>query len=108
MSYLSLLGLGLMVFVSTDIDDLLLLVVLFADRRLSARQVILGQYLGFLALVAASLACSCLAIFTPAHWVGLLGLWPLLLGVHRLWNRLQGDVIGASAEAAAPSVGTLA
>ena len=107
MQYLSLLGLGMVVFVSTDIDDLLLLAVLFMDRRLSARQVILGQYLGFLGLVAASVACSLLAIVIPGYWLGLLGIWPLLLGMYRLFNRGEEDVIGATAEAKAKSVGTL-
>lgn len=105
--YLSLLGFGLMIFVSTDIDDLLLLIVLFSDRRLSFRRIILGQYLGFLGLVAASVACSLLAIIIPGYWLGLLGVWPLLLGVHRLFNRATGDVIGVSAKAAAPAVGIL-
>jgi len=62
MAYLSLLTLGAVVFVSTNIDNFLLLVVLFTDQRLSSRQVILGQYLGFLGLVAISIACSLLAI----------------------------------------------
>jgi cadmium resistance protein CadD (predicted permease) len=105
MPYLSLLLLGLVAFVSTDIDDLLLLVLLFADRRLSSRQVVLGQYLGFLGLLVVSLACSLLAIVIPAHWLGLLGLWPLLVGLKRLWLRPPEDVVGASAESAASSVG---
>lgn len=107
MSYLSLLGLGLAAFIATDIDDLLLLVVLFADRRLATRQVIVGQYLGFLGLLALSGACALVAIVIPAPWLGLLGIWPVLVGLLRLWHRNRGDVIGAAAEAQASSVGIL-
>ena len=80
----TLLGLGLAAFIATGIDDLLRLVVRFANRRLSARQVIVRQYLGFLALLALSVACSLLAIVIPAPWLGLLGIWPVLVGLQRL------------------------
>jgi len=105
MPLLSLIALAAMVFVSTDIDDLLLLILLFSDRRLSHRQVILGQFLGFLAIVVASLACSLLAILIPPAWLGLMGIWPLSIGLHRLFRRTPADVIGATAQAARPSLG---
>jgi len=108
MQYLSLLGTGLLVFISTDIDDYLLLVVLLADRRLSARQVLLGQYIGFASLLAAGLAGSCLAFVIPARWLGLLGIWPFLIGLHRLFDRRNGSDTEATPPATASTRNTLA
>jgi len=100
MPYWSLLSAGLLVFASTDLDDYLLLVVMLADRRLSPRQVLVGQYLGFAALLAVGMAGSCLAIVIPARWLGLLGVWPLLIGVQRWLARDKGAAIAAAAHAA--------
>lgn len=107
MQYLSLLATGLLVFISTDIDDYLLLVVFLADRRLSARQVLVGQYLGFVSLLAVGMAGSCLAMVMPSRWLGLLGIWPLLIGLHRLFDRDRKAIAG-NALAAASTKNTLA
>jgi cadmium resistance protein CadD (predicted permease) len=86
MSYLSVIILGMVVFASTNIDDLLVLLIFFADRRYKTRHVVLGQYLGFSGLLAVSFICCFLAIAVPARWLGLLGLWPLSIGLYRLYQ----------------------
>ena len=73
-------------FVATDLDDLVLLSVWFAHRRLSARQIVLGQFLGIGTLVAGSATAAMAAIAIPERWIALLGLVPLGLGLHQAWQ----------------------
>jgi cadmium resistance protein CadD (predicted permease) len=73
------------VFAGTNIDDLLVLTVLFLAARGSGRsrpaQIWAGQYLGIAVLTAvAVLAAAGLAVL-PDRWVRLLGLAPLVLGL---------------------------
>ena len=76
------------IFVGTDIDDLIVLTVLFlagrATGRPRARDIVTGQYLGIAALVAASVAAALGLLVIPDRWVGLLGLVPLALGIRGL------------------------
>lgn len=80
-----MVALGVGVFVGTDVDDLLVLTLLFLAARSvglpSVRQIVVGQFLGIAALVlgAAAIAAGLLAV--PGKWVGLLGLVPLALGI---------------------------
>jgi cadmium resistance protein CadD (predicted permease) len=77
---------GVMLFVSTNIDDVFLTMAFFADPRLDPRAVVLGKYVGIAALVAASLAAAACALAVPHQWIALLGFAPLGLGIHRLWS----------------------
>jgi cadmium resistance protein CadD (predicted permease) len=81
---LSTFALGIAVFASTNVDDILLLSVLFADDHLRPRAVVLGQFLGIAALVLASGLAVLASLAIPRGWIGLLGLVPLLLGMHKL------------------------
>ncbi|WP_437282905.1 cadmium resistance transporter [Sorangium sp. So ce375] len=88
---LPLLGMSVIVFVSTNIDDLLLLSAFFADPGFTPAQVVAGQFLGIAALVSASVACALLAVRVPDGWIGLLGLAPLALGLRGLWALWRGS-----------------
>lgn len=75
------------VFAGSNVDDLIVLVVLFlgCDRGRDHGgwrpwQVVTGQYLGFAALVAASIGIAAGLGFVPDQWIRLLGLVPLALG----------------------------
>jgi cadmium resistance protein CadD (predicted permease) len=83
-SFLSELGIGIVVFASTNIDDMFVLAAFFADPHRSRRSIVVGQYLGIGALVAASAVAALLALAVPEGWVALLGLAPLLLGLSKL------------------------
>jgi cadmium resistance protein CadD (predicted permease) len=83
-TFLSALGIGVVVFASTNIDDLLLLSAFFAHPQLRTRNIVLGQFLGIGALIAASLIAALAALVIPAGWTALLGLVPLGLGVRGL------------------------
>ena len=84
MDILSQLGIGTVVFASTNIDDIFLLSAFFSDPHLKRRSVVAGQFLGIGVLVAASAIAALLALAVPEGWIGFLGLVPLGLGVQRL------------------------
>jgi cadmium resistance protein CadD (predicted permease) len=83
-NFVSLALLSIGAFVSTNIDDLFLLVGFFSDRSFSRLSIFTGQILGIASLVAISLAAAFAALaISPAH-VGLLGAAPLLIGIGKL------------------------
>jgi len=77
---------GIMLFATTNIDDIFLTMAFFADPRLDRRAVVAGKFLGIGVIVAASAAAAACAMAVPPEWVALLGLAPLGLGLHRLWS----------------------
>ena len=89
-SLASATGIALVVYASTNIDDLLVLAVFFADPRVRLGAVIVGRFIGLAALVLASAAAALLALVIPAEWVALLGVVPLFLGL-RLLPALRGN-----------------
>jgi cadmium resistance protein CadD (predicted permease) len=76
------------VFAGTNVDDLLVLTVLFLAARASGRprrwQIWAGQYAGIGVLVGVSVLAALGLTIVPDRWVGLLGLVPLALGVRGL------------------------
>lgn len=83
---LETLAVGAALFASTNIDDIFLLMAFFADPRLDRRAVVAGQFAGIGALVAVSVLAAACAVAVPRHWIALLGLAPLAIGLHRLWT----------------------
>jgi len=81
-----IIGLAVAAFVSTNLDDLLLLASLFVDAEFSPRSIIVGQFAGMAILAVASAAAALAVVMIPAGWLALLGLAPLLLGLHRFWK----------------------
>ncbi|MFS8115190.1 cadmium resistance transporter [Rhizobium jaguaris] len=91
---LSTLGVAITMFVASNIDDIFVLLGFFGHRKFRAHQVIIGQYLGFSALVAVSLAASLVSLVLAPAYVGLLGFLPVLIGLKRLydaWGGSDGD-----------------
>lgn len=92
----STIGTAAGVFAGTDIDDILVLTVLFlasrASGRPTTRAIIAGQYLGIAVLVAVGWIGAAGVQMIPLWWAGLLGLVPLALGVRGLVSaRRSGD-----------------
>jgi cadmium resistance protein CadD (predicted permease) len=81
---------GVATFAATNIDDSLLLLLFFGDRRYRIRHVFAGQALGIGLLVLISLAGALLALAVPQKWIGLLGLLPIALGARELVARRRG------------------
>jgi cadmium resistance protein CadD (predicted permease) len=84
-------GVGVVVFASTNVDDLFVLLAFFSEPRFRGGQVVAGQYLGIIALTVASLLLSMTALVIPSAYVGLLGLVPLGIGLWKLVRRQSGD-----------------
>lgn len=88
---LGVLGVAVVVFASTNVDDIFLLAAFFADRHLSPRSVVIGQFLGIGALVGASAGAAWASLAVPEGYIALLGIVPLALGLHRLWGLRRAD-----------------
>ena len=94
----SLTGIAAVVYASTNIDDLLLLAVFFADPRVRVSAVVAGRLLGTAVLVGASVAAALLALAVPPEWIALLGFVPLILGLRLLPALFRKDEDEGSAD----------
>ncbi|HYW19133.1 MAG TPA: cadmium resistance transporter [Nodularia sp. (in: cyanobacteria)] len=79
---------GLTAFVATNLDDIVILSLFFSQINtcFRRRHIVIGQYLGFSALVIASLPSFFGKFILPASWIGLLGIVPIIIGISRLLN----------------------
>lgn len=74
-------------FAATNIDDIVILMLFFTQsNNFRPRHIIIGQYLGFTVLIAASLPGFFGGMLLPRAWVGLLGLLPLVIGISHFWQ----------------------
>ena len=81
---LAILAASVTTFAATNLDDLFLLTVFFA-RRVPTRRVVVGQYLGFAAIVLMSMTAAwALGLAVPRTWIRFLGILPLAIGVKEL------------------------
>ncbi len=79
---------GVIAFSATNVDDLLILTVFFAQaQRFRWQQIVWGQYLGFMALVVASLPGFFGGMLVPKPLIGLLGLVPIAIGITQWCQR---------------------
>lgn len=79
---------AVLLFVVTNVDSLAVLTMIFLAARASAvprRRIVIGHYLGFLLVVAASCVAAAGLANLAGSWIGLLGLAPLVIGVRDLW-----------------------
>ena len=82
-SLLALIFASIATFAVTNIDDVVLLTLFFA-QRVPTRNILLGQCLGFAGIVALSLAGSWAAVSIPSALFRFLGLLPLAIGIKQL------------------------
>src|SRR5262245_36685595 len=105
---------GVTSFAATNIDDIFVLMLFFGRMGKSVRgwDIVLGQYLGFTALVAISLIGYFARYVAPREWIGLLGFLPVAIGVKKLleWKKAPDGVSGdeAAGITVASSVSTVA
>ncbi|MFJ6250675.1 MULTISPECIES: cadmium resistance transporter [unclassified Streptomyces] len=86
---LGVIGQAAGLFAVTNIDDILILALFFAQgagHRGSTRRIVLGQYLGFAAILAVAVAAAFGATFLPKSAIPYLGLLPLALGLKAAWQ----------------------
>ncbi|MEH2053636.1 cadmium resistance transporter [Nostoc sp.] len=77
---------GIIAFIATNIDDIIILLIFFSqvDGNFRRRHILLGQYLGFAAIIIASLPGFFGGLVIQREWIGLLGLLPIGIGIHHL------------------------
>lgn len=88
-----LLGRAAAMFAVTNVDDLVLLAVFFgqAAGRRGELKVVGGQFLGFAAILAVSVAGALGAGLLPDGAVRWLGVLPVLLGIRAAWQVWHHD-----------------
>lgn len=82
---------SIIAFASTNIDDIFILTLFFGDKRYKTRDIYLGQYLGIIALIGVSVIGSLVGNFIDNKYVGLLGLFPIYLGLRQLLSLVNGE-----------------
>ncbi|ELR98863.1 cadmium resistance transporter [Gloeocapsa sp. PCC 73106] len=84
---------AIIVFVATNLDDLIILMLFFSQKgRLGPiYSIILGKYLGFTALVVASLMGFFGGLLIPENWIRLLGVIPLIIGIKSLFDLRKNE-----------------
>ena len=100
------------VFAATNLDDIVVLTVLFVAARHTGRprpwQIVAGQYAGIGALVAIAAVAAAGLLVVPDPWPGLLRLLPIGLGARALSARRDDDeppaVVGSLAGVAGVTV----
>ncbi len=80
---------GLIAFVATNIDDIIILLLFFSqvNTNFRRRHIVLGQYLGFALLIVASLPGYFGGLIVPREWIGFLGLLPIAIGIKQVMSR---------------------
>lgn len=71
-------------FIATNLDDLFLLSAFFSHPDLKAKNVVAGQYLGFLTLLLISSLAYFTQIIISTQWLSLLGILPIIIGFKHL------------------------
>jgi cadmium resistance transport/sequestration family protein len=84
---------GSTAFIATNVDDILILMLFFSQTNSSFRRqhIVVGQYLGFIALIIASLPGFFGGLIIPRAWIGLLGLLPIAIGINNLINSKEDE-----------------
>lgn len=88
MSLVKAVTTGITAFSATNIDDIVILMLFFSqvNTTFRRRHIVIGQYLGFTALVIASLPGFFGGLLIPQYWIGRLGLVPITIGLSLLLN----------------------
>lgn len=92
-SLVSAISTGAFAFSATNIDDLVILTLFFSQINVKFRRwhIVAGQYLGFTALVLASLPGFFGGLILPRPWIGLFGLIPIVIGIKCLLSQEEDE-----------------
>lgn len=82
-------------FAATNLDDIIILTLLFAqvNASFSKRHIIVGQYLGFTIIILASLPGFFGGLIIQRPIIGLLGFVPIIIGIYKFIKRDNNDGI---------------
>jgi cadmium resistance protein CadD (predicted permease) len=85
---------ALSAFISTNLDDLFILAAFFANPEFGVKEVLLGQYLGFIILLTVSSLAYFVQFLIPSHWISLLGIIPIIIGIRSLFHLKKSGTAG--------------
>jgi cadmium resistance transport/sequestration family protein len=80
---------SVLAFISTNIDDIFILTLFYGNRKYKHREIVAGQYLGIIALIAVSLIGALAGLLIEPAYIGLLGLLPIYLGLKEIMELTQ-------------------
>ena len=104
MPVLWVVGVAAASFLSTNVDNLVMTTAQVAAAKAhKVRRIIYGQVFGSAVLVGVSVVVAVALLSIPTHWIGLLGLVPLALGVRGLLALRRPE--GRSATSRWPTAG---
>lgn len=83
----------LVAFISSNLDDLVILTVLYAEaiNKKQRQTILLGQLIGIGAILLVSLACATLLHAFNLNFLNLLGIFPLLMGMQGFYKLYKSD-----------------
>ena len=95
---------GIIAFTVTNIDDMMILLLLFSqsDSSFRKRHIFIGQYLGFFAIIMLSLPGFFGGLFIQREWLGLLGILPIAIGMKQLINQQAEGTEGTEVQTVNP------
>jgi len=85
---------GILAFASTNIDDIFILMLFFANKDYKTKNVFIGQYVGIIGLISITFIGSFVSLLFNQAYIGLLGVLPVYLGLRglfRLIKQKQGE-----------------
>jgi cadmium resistance protein CadD (predicted permease) len=96
---------SILAFISTNIDDIFILMMLFTQQSASfnKKHIIAGQFIGIIALITLSMAGVLIGILFPPAYLGLLGLFPIYLGMKQLYQNFLKKHDGTADKIVIPS-----
>jgi cadmium resistance protein CadD (predicted permease) len=89
--FFEVIGIGISAFIATNIDDLFILMVFFAKCSFPPFQIILGQYVCMSLLLVVSLISSLVSLIIPHNLIGLIGFFPIAIGIKELLDLRKED-----------------
>jgi cadmium resistance protein CadD (predicted permease) len=92
---ISTLFIGISAAFATTFDDNLYLTAFFGkvNRTFRPKHIVVGEFLGFTALVFASLPGFFGGLILPDAWIGLLGFLPIAIGISNLMSREEEGLV---------------
>lgn len=82
---------SIIAFATTNIDDIFILLLFFANKEYKQKHVVWGQYLGIIALIVISFIGSLIGLLVDQKYIGLLGLLPVYFGIRGIIRLIRHE-----------------
>lgn len=99
---IELIGIAIIAFISTNVDDFFVLTAFFSDNSYNKKKVIIGQYIGLCILILISCIGFIFKLLFPIEWIGIIGVLPIIIGsrhiikhIENKKNRISNEISGS-------------